>query len=143
MWFAANGTIEPFERLEAFLLGKAGAENGFVGEMLSFDVDQLALVDREGQNTLDLARTSHDAKIADILARHLEQLTEATTATIERLRSGDVTDHELARLLNHAEQYIHAEAARRDQLIDGLLKKHEEIRRAAARAMNSPQPASL
>jgi ankyrin repeat protein len=136
MWFAANGTVEPFQRLEQHLIGKAGAENGFVGEMLAFDVEQLALVDRKGNNALSLARTSsNDARVADILTRHLETLIANETLTIDRITRGGMSDEELVRLLQYELDNGGTVAERKQQLLDNLLQRHTERRRLAVRAL--------
>jgi ankyrin repeat protein/predicted Ser/Thr protein kinase len=136
MWFASNGTAAPFQRLEQFLLGKAGAENGFVGEMLAFDVDQLARVDRHGHTAMSLARTASDARIAGILTRHLEALLANETTLIERLRKGELTDLELANALSFSPEIVaRTEAAKKRQLIEDLIRKHAERRTLALQAL--------
>jgi hypothetical protein len=136
MWFAANGTVGPFQRLEQHLIGKAGAESGFVGEMLAFDVEQLALVDREGNTALSLARTSSDnARVADILTRHLETLIANETLTIDRITRGGMSDEELVRLLQIEIYNGGTVAERKQQLLPKLLQRHTERRRLAARAL--------
>jgi ankyrin repeat protein/predicted Ser/Thr protein kinase len=143
MWFAAIGTKAPFQRLEQFLFGKAGAEAGFTGEMLSFDVDQLALSDRDGQTALQLARAGGHQEIADILTRHLQTLVADETRLLERLARGEMTDAEAARELSYAvDIFAGQEPARKRQLLDSMRRRHHERRGQAWQALGETEQAT-
>ena len=144
MWFAANGTLAPFKRLDgSHQFGKAGSEKGFVGELVALDVDQLALADREGRTALQLAREHGHAAIADVLTRHLETLIGNETSSIDRIISGTMSEEELANHLAYAVKiFAGTEAARKQQLIDGLRRRHHETRGLAWQALGDADKAA-
>jgi ankyrin repeat protein len=143
IWFAANGTVEPFQRLEQHLIGKAGAENGFVGEMLAFDLEQLALADRAGKTALQLARDHGHTEIADTLSRHLETVVANQTDAIKRLEAGGLTTEEMARELNVSLSSLKGDAeTQRARLTDQLLRRHYETRSLAWQALGETEKAT-
>ncbi len=134
MHFAITGSSTPFETLaKSHLFGKAGPETGFVGKMVPFDVDQLALVDKDDNTVLQLARNHGRNEIADILWRHLETLVANQTAEIERIGSGAITMEErgLARELNRS----------LERVADEALRSRYEIRALAWQALGEREKA--
>jgi hypothetical protein len=78
--------------------GIAGKANVYIGGMVPFDVDQLALTDSDRKTALQLAEENGHTQIADILRRHLQAIVENQTTEIEKGRD-DVGKHrELRRL---------------------------------------------
>jgi len=143
MHFASAGVTTPFETLgESHLFGKAGAKVGFVGSMVAFDIDQLALADNAGKTALELAREHGHTEIADTLWRHLETLVAHETTEIEKISQGRLTTAELAR---ESEQRLEAtvgdEAARNAQVANDLLRSHYEIRSLAWQALGEEEKA--
>jgi ankyrin repeat protein len=85
---AIHGHTEWFERLmHPAYLGVAGTPNVFVGEMLPFDLEQLAVRDSDGKTALDHAREEGHQEIAAILTRHLQ-------AIIDRESAADAADRQ-------------------------------------------------
>lgn len=99
MTAAIAGHVSWFERLTlAPYFGKAGSDNLFVGQMLAFDVTQLALTDGDGKTALQLAEENDQTEIADILRRHLQAIVDSATAEINK-GGDDVSKHQELRRL--------------------------------------------
>lgn len=73
--------------------GIAGESNVFIGQMLMFDLDQLALTDNDGKTALQLAEENGHTAIADILRRHLQAIIDNQTAAIET-GGDDIAKHQ-------------------------------------------------
>lgn len=144
IWFATNGTVEPFRRLEQALFGKAGRDLGFVREMVAFDVDQLALRDQQGRTALQLAKDRGHTVIADILTRHLQRIVTNQSNFLDRLFRSQVTGLELAAEVSYSlEMWNNATVDEKQQLIEELMRRRKEHRRHAWQALGEPEKARL
>jgi uncharacterized protein (TIGR03067 family) len=92
--------LEQFERLtQPPYLGVAGEDNLYVGAMLLFELERsLSVLDKDRKSLLQIAEAHGDARIADILRRHLQMIVVNQTAEIES--GGDAArDHYRLRAL--------------------------------------------
>ena len=92
--------LEQFEWLtKPPYYGVAGQDNLYVGLMLLFELERsLSVLDKDRQSLLQIAEAHGDARIADILRRHLQKIVVNQTAEIDR--GGDtVRDHYRLRAL--------------------------------------------
>ena len=97
MHAAIHGHFKWFDYLSSeTYFGIAGTSNVFIGQMLMFDLNQLALTDSDGKTALQLAEDNGHTKIADILRRHLQAIVDNQTAAIDD-DGNDVAKHQQLR----------------------------------------------
>ncbi|MFN0126856.1 MAG: protein kinase domain-containing protein [Verrucomicrobiales bacterium] len=138
--FAESGNTAPFSALvESHQFGKTGSENGFVGPMLAFDVEQLAVADRAGRTAWQAARDAGHTDSARLLKSHLDTLISNESKALDRLKSTGLTDEEvMTRELSTRLEQPDAgldPASRKRQLLVELKKLHYQRRAHAWQAL--------
>lgn len=137
--FAQSGNTGPFNALfDSQQIGKAGPENGFVGALLAFDIDQLAVVDMAGRTAAQVARNGGHTDTAVLLKAHLDALISNESRALEKLEAAGLTDEEVTRELSTRLESPDAAldaASRKSRALVALRQRHYTRRAQAWQAL--------